>query len=101
MPSHLARNGRAAASIPIIPGLPASRIKMGELHRVCETAIGHHRSEFDQPRIGEESRGGREPISSRISPRSKRLRAGGGSFGYPACGPPRQVLSWKPSATVG
>jgi hypothetical protein len=25
----------------------------------------------------------------------------GGTFGLSACGPPRHVLSWKPSATVG
>jgi hypothetical protein len=37
----------------------------GELHRIGETAIRHHRSEFDQPHIGEEEprkvRSGIEP----------------------------------------
>ena len=36
-----------------------------------------------------------------ISPRSTMICNGGGIFGYLACGPPRQVRSWKPSATDG
>src|SRR5271166_129401 len=38
------------------------------------------------------NRGGRRPVSSRISPRSRSPLAIGDSFGLPASGPPRQVL---------
>jgi len=47
------------------------------------------------------SRGKRSLSSSRISPRSRRPLAAGEIFGLPRSGPPRHVLSWKPSATVG
>jgi hypothetical protein len=50
---------------------------------------------------GMNSRGRRSLVSSRISPWSTSDWATGGTFGMPACGPPRHVLSWKPSATVG
>jgi hypothetical protein len=61
---------------------------VGELHRIRETAIGHHRSEFDQPRIGEEepwrTRSGIEPhqpatgatIAAYLAALEKRLSAG-------------------------
>jgi H+/Cl- antiporter ClcA len=47
------------------------------------------------------SRGMDWPVSSRINPRSNNPLATGGTLGCLACGPPRQVLSGNPSATVG
>jgi hypothetical protein len=71
---------------------------VGELHEICETAIGHHRAEFNQPRIGEE-----EPWRARsgkpaVQQTARRLAAA--SAVPPADGRARS-LSWKPSATVG
>lgn len=39
------------------------------------------------------SRGIVGDVSRRIRPRSTKLLAGGGSLGWPFCGPPRQILS--------
>ena len=41
------------------------------------------------------------PVLTSIRPRSTMVRSDGGIFVCPACGPPRQVRSWKPSATEG
>ena len=54
-----------------------------------------------RPASVKNSLGRRCPVSSRINPRSSKLAAAGESFGLPASGPPRQVLSWKPSDTLG
>src|SRR5271165_4079645 len=54
-----------------------------------------------RPASVKNSLGRRCPVSSRINPRSSKLVTVGESFGLPASGPPRQVLSWKPSATLG
>ena len=53
------------------------------------------------PAVVKNNRGARDPVSSRISPRSTRPLAIDESFGFPASEPPRQTLSIKPSATVG
>jgi hypothetical protein len=51
---------------------------VGELHRICETAIRHHRAEFDQPSIGKEEpwrvRIGIEPHQSTIQQTARRRR---------------------------
>jgi len=44
---------------------------------------------------------GRPVRSSRTSPRSSSPCAASGTFGLPACGPPRQVFSGNPAATLG
>ena len=53
------------------------------------------------PACVKNNRGMGDDVSSRIRPRSTTLLAGGGSFGRPRCGPPRQIFRANPSATEG
>ena len=72
------------------PKLPSD---VGEFHGIREAPVPHHLLQGGHPRTVKNSRGVLDDRSMRINPRSTRVLAGGGSFGWPFCGPPRQVLN--------
>lgn len=74
---------------------------MGEFFRVGQALSAIVVRSAAKPASVKNSRGKRWPVSRRINPRPMRPLVAGGSFGLPASGPARQVLSWKPSATLG
>ena len=66
---------------------------MGEGRRIGEAGIAIIVRNATRPGLVKISRGQRWVVSICISPRSTSPWAGNGSFGWPARGPPRQVLS--------
>ena len=74
---------------------------MCEFQGIGEASVRYHLAQCDDPRLREKQSGNRaRPIEPHQTTLKKALR-GGRQFWLTFFAPPRQVLSWKPSATVG
>ena len=74
---------------------------MSEFFRIGQAGVGHHGAQRRDASLGEEHhRRFASVIQTQQTPVEQTPR-GRGYFGCPERGPPRQVLTWKPSATRG